>query len=415
MSNQLFKNTAFLYALTFSNYFIGLLLFPYISRVLSVEGFGLVGFSMAYVLIFQVIVEFGFVISATALISKHRSDSEKVSEIISSTMYAKLMLAIVSILIFALSALLVPMVRDNLPIVTLFLVSSLLSASLPDFFFRGIEKMKIITVRTVIIRLLSLLLVFLFVRDESQILFIPIAFIISNAIALVVAVYTITRGGIKLKRVQARYAVQSIKESSMFFMSRLAVSVNQSAGAFLVGLKFSPTSVEAGVFAGATRISTAADMMLTPVADSLYPHMVNKNDYELFRRVVVFGGLVWFMGCLIVFVFANEICKVILGSEYAAAGDLLRILVFGNFMTFFSNMFGYSALVPIGKANHANLAIVISAMTSIIAYGVLLLNDLISLVSVCVVIASTNFVVFLYRIYIFWKNRHLIGHSRNED
>jgi len=58
-TKHLAGNTFLLYVLTFSNYFIGILLFPYISRTLSIEGFGLVGYSMAYVLIFQVIVEFG--------------------------------------------------------------------------------------------------------------------------------------------------------------------------------------------------------------------------------------------------------------------------------------------------------------------------------------------------------------------
>ena len=35
--SRIFKNALFLYALTFSNYLIGLLLLPYLSRVLSVE------------------------------------------------------------------------------------------------------------------------------------------------------------------------------------------------------------------------------------------------------------------------------------------------------------------------------------------------------------------------------------------
>ncbi|HFI2665000.1 TPA: oligosaccharide flippase family protein, partial [Streptococcus suis] len=74
MKNKIAKNTLFLYILTFSNYFLGLMLFPYLSRVLSVEKFGLVGFSMSFVLIFQMIVEYGFSISGTAQIAKYQSD-----------------------------------------------------------------------------------------------------------------------------------------------------------------------------------------------------------------------------------------------------------------------------------------------------------------------------------------------------
>lgn len=405
--NHLVKNGFFLYILTFSNYFIGLLLFPYISRVLSVQGFGLVGFSMSYVLAFQVIVEFGFMISATAAISKHRSDSEKVSEIIATTMYAKYILAAISVALFGLTALFVPMVREHLLIVSLFLASSLLSAMLPDFFFRGVEQMKTITVRAVGIRALSLLLVIVFVHNESQIILIPVAFIIANALSLAIAIITMSKAGVKLKRVQAMQAIASIRESMAFFFSRLAVSVNQSIGAFLLGLKYSPTSIETGIFAGATRISLASEMMLAPVSDSIYPHMVHKKDYRLFRKVILVGGILWFVGCLVAFVFANTICAIILGPDYAVAGDYLRILLLGNFMAFFSNMFGYNALTPIGKSNHANIALLASAAVSVIICSLLWLTNSINLVSVCSVVALTNFIVFGYRGAVFWKNRHL--------
>ena len=407
-SGRVAKNAVLLYILTFSNYFLGLLLLPYLSRILSVEGFGLVGFSMAYVLVFQVIIEFGFMISATASISKHRSDLQKVSEIVSSIMYAKILLTLVSIALFTLSMLFVPMLRDHFAIVSLFFAGSILTAMLPDFYFRGIEKMNVITVRTVAIRILSILLVVMFVRDESQILLIPVAFIVSNIVALYATVLEMRKLNVDFKRTTLRQALKDIRESSMFFLSRLAAGINQSVGAFLIGLKFAPTSIEAGIFSGASRISLASEMMLFPVSESLYPHMVNKKDYSLFRKVVMIGGVVWFIGCLIVFILAEDVCRILLGEQYAAAGDLLRILLFGNFMAFFSLMFGYNALVPIGKAAHANIALLVSAVVNVVACGVLWLTDSVSLVSVCIVIASTNFIVFGYRGFVFWRNRHLI-------
>ena len=82
MSSAIAKNAVFLYGLTFSNYFVGLLLFPYLSRVLSVEGFGLIGFSTSLCLVFQMIVEYGFQISTTATVSVNRDDKGRVSTIV---------------------------------------------------------------------------------------------------------------------------------------------------------------------------------------------------------------------------------------------------------------------------------------------------------------------------------------------
>lgn len=407
------KNTFFLYVLTFSRYFIGLLLFPYISRVLSVEGFGLIGFSMTYVLVFQVLVEFGFMISATGAIAKNREDEKKVSGIVSATMYAKILLTIVSILFFVISAYFIPIVKENLVIVSLFLVSSLISALVPDFLFRGVEKMKLITTRTVIVRLMTLLFVILFVKSEEHIILIPVAFILSSILALVIAFFEMRRLNVRIIRVDLSDAFKSIKESAMFFISRVSVSISQSSGAILIGMKYAPASLEAGLFSGASKVSSSSEMMLAPLSDSLYPHMINKRDYKLFIRIVSIFGFLWFIACLMVFIFAKNICGLVLGSDYYAAGDLLRVLIFGNFIAFFSNMFGYNALVPINKANHANIAIIVGAAFNVLGCATLWAMDSINLLSVCVIIASTNFVIFSYRACVYWKNRHLVSIYKN--
>ena len=248
ISIRLIKNSAFLLILNFSNYFFGLLLLPYISRILSVENFGLIGFSMSYSLVFQTIVEFGFIIYATAEIARYRDNKNKVNQIISSVMCAKLILVTVSVVLFILSAFFIPMVRKNFLIVSLFVFDAILKAMIPDFFFRGIERMGVITIRTVLIRLLSLIMVALLVKNDSQVVLVPVAYVLSNIVALALAITAMYKAGGRLVRVKMRQVMKVIRDSILFFVSRIAVSVNQSAGAFLIGLKFTPTSFESGIF-----------------------------------------------------------------------------------------------------------------------------------------------------------------------
>lgn len=37
--------------------------------------------------------------------------------------------------------------------------------------------------------------------------------------------------------------------------------------------------------------------MIPPLGDALYPSMVNKKDYRLFYRIVLRGGILWFLAC----------------------------------------------------------------------------------------------------------------------
>ena len=89
--------------------------------------------------------------------------------------------------------------------------------------------------------------------------------------------------------------------------------------------------------------------MIPPLGDALYPSMVNKKDYRLFYRIVLRGGSLWFLACARVEVLATPLCVLILGGQYASAGGFLRILMVGVFFGYFSFMFGYPALSPIGK------------------------------------------------------------------
>ena len=284
-NSRIAKNTFFLYLLTFSNYFLGLLLIPYEARVLGPDIFGLVGFAMAFALVFQVIVDFGFMLSATEQISRHRSDFEKVTRIVSSTMHAKLYLSILSSLLFTGSVLLIPMVREHFWICFLFFVNGILTALMPDFFYRGIEKMKTVTMRTVFVRGVGVILVLLFVKSPEQAVLIPAFFILSSVLALFAVFYDIFKHhGIHLKRIEAKEALTSIRSSLWFFFSRIAVNINSSVSSFFLGLQYAPASLQMGLYTGSRNLTQAAEMMISPVTDSMYPHMVKERNIDYLKR-----------------------------------------------------------------------------------------------------------------------------------
>lgn len=405
---RVIKNTLFLYILTFSNYFIGLLLFPVLSRTLSVEVFGLIGFAMAYVLIFQVIVDFGFMISATADIAKNRGSIQVMSRIISDVMYAKAMLSVVAVGLFLASATLSPMVRDNLPILLLFLVSSILSALLPDFYYRGIEAMRIIAIRTLAIKLCAIAVIMALVNGDQDVLFVPLGMIIGNGIAVIVTAAAMRRDGIVRASFHIERVLQTLRRSSLFFVSRLAVSVNQAVGSFFLSMQFTPLSREIGVFSGASRLAGAGEMALSPVVDGLYPHMVHKKDYRMFRRVLAVGVVLWAVICGAVAVFAEQLCIIVLGADFAESGVHLRIMMIGVFLALPNMMMGYNALSPLGAAKHANLSIVVSAAINIGLFATLYGMSLLTPATAAMVIAGSNGGMLIYRSVIFYRNYRLM-------
>ena len=87
---SLLKNTAFLYILTFSNYFFGLITLPYETRVLGPEYFGILGFAAAFYSYFYIIFDFGFILCGTKKIAENVNDRNALVKIVSGITFAKI-------------------------------------------------------------------------------------------------------------------------------------------------------------------------------------------------------------------------------------------------------------------------------------------------------------------------------------
>ena len=61
----LFKNTFSLYIMNFAKLIFPLFTLPYLTRVLSTESYGVVTYVKAFVTYIQLVLDFGFLLSAT--------------------------------------------------------------------------------------------------------------------------------------------------------------------------------------------------------------------------------------------------------------------------------------------------------------------------------------------------------------
>lgn len=406
--NVIAKNSLFLYILTLSNYFIGLLLFPFLSRQLSVQGFGSFSYGLMLGSFFQALVDYGFMISATALVSANRHDVKGLSNVVSTVLGAKLLLGVLGYVLLGVSAIWVENVRDDLLVVASFCASGLISALIPDFYFRGVERMGGVAVRSILARIISVIVVVFVVNGDGDIYRIPLCLSAGGLFSFVVAMYQVKKDGISVGFPSFRSVRECLKEGVLYFASRFAVTINQGIGLFALGLVYSSSAVQVGLFAAAIRLSSSAEMLLTPIIDSLYPHMAHKKDYSLFRKFYIRGVLVWAALCLVVVVFAHEICVLIFGNAFREAGDLLRILMIGCFFSFSSNMFGYCALTPIGLAKYANIALLVCALVNVTLGAVIYFGGWVGASSVAMLVTQTNVMLFVLRGVVLYRNRRLI-------
>jgi PST family polysaccharide transporter len=138
LKNKLVINTAMLYIMNIAKLVFPFLTLPYLTRVLSVEGYAMVSYVKSVMQYMQLTVDFGFMLSATTAIVAACGDRKKIGSIVSHTILAKLLLCAAALAVLAGMTASIDLLRQNGMYVFLSFVTVALSAFLVDYLFRGL-------------------------------------------------------------------------------------------------------------------------------------------------------------------------------------------------------------------------------------------------------------------------------------
>lgn len=378
----LLKNTVMLYVLRFSSYFFSFISFPYQTRVLSPAGIGQLGVAQALMSYFLLVVDFGFILSATEFVSQHREDRPKLSRQLSSVYAVKLVLTAASTLVLLGILFLSPDYVENRGLVLFYFVATIFDAFLPDFFYRGLEEMSAITYRTLAVKALSTVGIFVFLRTPSDIWVVPALTALGNGLSVLWSLWDLKRRfGIRFARTSVADCLKQFNRSKSFFLSRIAVTIYTSMN-ILVLKGFDPMQrVTTGYYTAADKLVTTGKSALTPIADSVYPYMIRNRDFKLIRRILLLLCPPIALGCLLIGVFADEVCVLISGEAFRSAGAVLRAMLPGLAIALPDYLLGFPCLAALQASKHANYSIYVSCAVHLICLALLALTRSLSVVT----------------------------------
>ncbi|HBG3382864.1 TPA: oligosaccharide flippase family protein [Clostridioides difficile] len=395
---RLVANTAYLYALTLSSQAISLLTIPYQTRVLSPETYGIVGFAMSAMTVASLFVNYGFLYSATQAVAEHGDDREYLSKIYTSVLLAKCLIgALVGVVVVASTAL-VPLMRENAAIMITYYVAYVFSVLLPDYLYRGMEQMKVITIRTVAIRVFSSLLIFVFLKSEKDVLVLPLSMLLGNLIALIVCFrYDRKTFGVGLSAIGSGFLVQTLREGLPFFISRAASTVYQSANAAILGALY-PGEAVVGWYNAADKLQAVFRYASSPIADSMYPYMLRNRKYKVAIGLLLLSVPLILVTATLLFLFADDACAILFGEEYREAGDVVRCLIPAMAVIFPTYLICFPILVPMGLSRQANTSNVIGMVVQIALLVTLAATHRLDVYALCLSASASEVTVFCYRL-----------------
>ena len=379
---------------------------PYLTRMLSVDVYGSVAYVKAYMSYVQLVLDFGFLLSATKDIALAKNNNKsKIEYILGDTFVEKIILLIVSAVITLIVSFCIPLLRANRMFLWLYFIAIGITIFLPDFLYRGIEKMECVAIPYTVAKTLSIVLTLGLIKSDADVLLIPIFEIISNIIAVLISLILLKRLKIRIRFSNLQNWVRDLKNSAVYFMSNFSTTVFGALTTLVVGVLLEEKEV--AYWSVCMQVVSAAKSLYAPISNSIYPHMVTNKNLKLVSNIRNFMTIPLLIGSGIVVFFGEPIMVIIGGEEYAYAGYILKILLPVILASFYSMLYGWPVLGAIGKEQQTTISTVVAAVLQISGILIIYFLDVFNLVSLAICCGVSEIALLIIRYSIFIKNKKL--------
>ena len=370
------RSTVAMYLLQIAKYIFPFITLPYLARVLGTDGYAVRSYVLSIMTFVTMVAEFGFMNYAIAKLVEGGLNPRNTSEVTSSIMTGRLILFVPLALIIAFMNAAVPLMAANQLYVWIAFAASCMSSLLPDFIFRGYEKMGIITVRYLVSKGASVLLTFVLIRSPEQLLLVPILDCLTSLIALVWSWVAATRSfGVGLVRVSFSRVLHDFGQSAVYFVSGLSTIVFSSLTTFLLGV-FNSSTAEIAYWGIAMTVINGLSSLYSPLSQSLYPYLLKKaaNSGGLSLRklyLICFPPLLLMAVALAVL--HDPVMWLLGGSEYLPGSYVIIVLSPLVVASFYVQLSGWPSLGATGAVKELTKTTTVSMVFHIVLLGLLAL------------------------------------------
>mgnify|MGYP000689963949 CR=1 FL=1 len=371
---------------------------PYLSRTLSIEGFGLVAWGLSICVLGFIITDFGFGISGVEKIAKNKNDKIFINSYLGAVFASKLLLLVFTFIVLALYTLTEPDILHGSSYYFIVIISFVIFSQTfqPIWFYQGIEEMKSITIYTVTTKLLYLVSVFILVAESDDAWLVLLLYGISNLIGTLIAVYKIYTAGYRVSKPTPTLILDTISHSVEFFISRAAVGLYTGISVFLLGA-FSGLQ-QVAIYSAAEKLYQGGQSISAPISQAMYPYVARTGDTKLLYKFILIALLPLLIGVSFCIFYSESIIVFIFGNEFSEGADILKVFLVCSVINFIGVNLGYPAFSSINKISFANKSVILGGTGHLICLLYLYWNDSLTALNIVFCVLLTEIVVLSLRL-----------------
>lgn len=363
------KNFFYSSILTTSNYIFPFLTYPYVSRVLGVTNIGICNFTDSIINYFILFSMMGIGIIGIREIAKTKSDKKALNETFSSLFALNTISTSIALIILLICIITVPKLYEHKDLMFIGVIKLISNYLLIEWLYKGLEEFKYITVRTIIIKLIYVISVFVFIRKAGDY---NIYFLLTTLMITFNSVLNSVhaRKYIYFRRINIKLAPY-LKPYIILGVYTLLTSMYTSFNVAYLG--FVSGETEVGYYTTATKIFsillalfTAFTGVMLPRMSSLLSEGKREEFYHLIQKSI--SGLIAFAFPVIIIaeVFAPEIIYIISGRGYEGAITPMRIVIPLIFIIGYEQILIVQMLIPLKKDKAIFINSIIGAILGVI-------------------------------------------------
>jgi O-antigen/teichoic acid export membrane protein len=374
--------------LRFTNLIFPLITFPYVARILSPEGVGKVNFSFAIIQFFVLIAQVGIPTYGIRECAKVRTDKNKLTKTVQEILSINLIALIVSYILFMLIILNVKQLdtyRNLLLIASINIFSTSIGI---QWFYKGLEEYKYITIKGFFIKLLALIAVFVFVKNINDFKIYALIIALSTSLGYLINFIYLKKYIYFFKRYEHYEFRKHLKPILTLFIMSISMSVYLVLDKVMLGFLSGDNAI--GLYTAANNMIIIVISLVTSISAVMLPRISYylKHDQKekvnvLITKSLDFIFMVSIPATIGIIMLAKPIILIFAGSAYLDGILTLQILS--------------PVIIAMGLSNLIGIQVLIS-------FGL----EKITLIS-AIVGAVINFVVNLFLIPLFAQNGAAIG------
>ena len=361
---------------SFLNLFFPLITFPYVSRVLSVSGIGIYNFSNTYINYFILIAGLGIATYAVREGAKYRENKDKIDEFVSQIFSLNMIATVIAYLLLVASLVIFKNLHNYVSCILIFSLQILFTTLGTEWIYTIYEDYAYITIRSIIFKIISIVLLFLLVRKPEDYL-IYAAITVLSAVGSNLLNFIHARSFVHIRLTTKTNWRYHLKPVLVIFAAAIAVTIYVSSDTTILGLLKNDYAV--GIYSTSVKIYQIAQSLLSALLTVTIPRLAflwgqrRTDEYnQVLSKVIDYLGILVLPVSVGLIMLSQEVVLIIAGKKYLPSVNSLRIISWAIIFSIFSWIFSDCVLIPAKRENLVLRNTIVTAVENIILNFILI-------------------------------------------